>query len=205
MLATSASERASVGVTRVLGVISCAAITMTAPVTHIAVTSVAPPLNRRLDGVALFDVAGASADDFFGAADTFERVIFLTGIAPPPSRHWLRTTRATKQHTTTEHAGRRSCAAAGPWLCVGANEVPGSSVRWTRRKRLGRWNLTVADGSLSEMCHQRHAQIVTGRRMLQCPGDAAMIAARGRIGVKWRARGDWDDRRVHTRGGYDRP
>src|SRR4051812_47614185 len=115
MLTTSASERASVAVTRALGAISCAAITMTAPVTHIAVTSVAPPPNRRVDGDALFGVDGASAADFFEAADTFERVIFFTGIDDPPSRHWLRnsTSEQTTRNNSTRSAGVSAVVVSG--------------------------------------------------------------------------------------------
>jgi hypothetical protein len=62
-------------------------MTMTAPVTHIAVTSIAPVLNRRLAGAIVFELAFAAADGFFGAAGVFERVAFFTGIDGPPSRN----------------------------------------------------------------------------------------------------------------------
>src|SRR6476661_10374953 len=73
---TSVFVRASVDAERVPGVISRAAITMTAPVTHMAVTSIAPEPNRRLGDVVFFELSSAAADDFFEAAGAFERVAF---------------------------------------------------------------------------------------------------------------------------------
>jgi hypothetical protein len=77
---SSVSMRASLTRIRVMGFISRAAITITAPVTHIATTSIVPAPDDRFDDVAVFVLTVRADDDFFDAAGAFERVVFFTGI-----------------------------------------------------------------------------------------------------------------------------
>lgn len=59
-------------------------MTITAPVTQIAASSIVPAFSDH-DDLDFFERAPAAVDDFFDDAVAFERVDFFNGIDGPPS------------------------------------------------------------------------------------------------------------------------
>jgi hypothetical protein len=82
------SLSASVDATRRAGVSSCAAITITAPVTHMAARSIVPAPMDHECFLDFFFERFPVVDDFFDAAVVFDRAGFFSGIAGPPSTRW---------------------------------------------------------------------------------------------------------------------
>jgi hypothetical protein len=84
-VATADSLLMSAAAARGAGVNSRAAMTMTAPVTHIAASSIVPAPTDHVGVLDFFLERAPVAGDFFVAV-VFERVDFFSGIDRPPSK-----------------------------------------------------------------------------------------------------------------------